>query len=267
MDKAGNQLFQKNTRLPWVELRCASNSSACYAIHTHDEFSFGVIDQGCSVYRNRNRHYRVGRGDTVFINPGDPHACNPERTTWSYRMLFVDAHWLGQLQAEFCTFQSGDYLPFACDWAAEPARFQHFEHLFAALHADCEPLEAETRLIGYLADCFGGKKAFSAPGTRVQRVREMLEDQPAQQVGLSELARLAGLSRYQLIRDFKKAYGLPPHAYQLDTRIRRAKNWLQQGESLSSTAVALGFADQSHFQRHFKKRVAVTPKQYQACFR
>jgi len=83
---------------------------------------------------------------------------------------------------------------------------------------------------------------------------------------LSDFAEQSGLSRYHLVRSFKQKYGLSPHAYQLDTRIRQARKMLQQGDSLVEVAGRLGFADQSHFQRHFKKRLAVTPKQYQSFF-
>ncbi|MDX1344059.1 MAG: helix-turn-helix transcriptional regulator, partial [Reinekea sp.] len=68
----------------------------------------------------------------------------------------------------------------------------------------------------------------------------------------------------QLIRSFKARFGQTPHAYQLDSRIKRAKQLLRSGQALSSVALELGFADQAHFQRHFKRRLAVTPKVYQS---
>ncbi|WP_245542291.1 helix-turn-helix transcriptional regulator [Psychromonas hadalis] len=75
-----------------------------------------------------------------------------------------------------------------------------------------------------------------------------------------------GISRYHLIRSFKQCYGLSPHAYQLDERIKSAKTLLKTGHSLIDTSHLLGFSDQSHLQRNFKKRLAITPKQYQSYF-
>ena len=80
------------------------------------------------------------------------------------------------------------------------------------------------------------------------------------------LMQESGLSRFHLIRSFKQTCGLSPHAYQLDERIKQAKNLLKSGYSILDTSHLLGFADQSHLQRNFKKRLAVTPKQYQAFF-
>ena len=79
---------------------------------------------------------------------------------------------------------------------------------------------------------------------------------------LDELAALAGMSRYRLLRAFRAAYGMTPHAWQIDRRIMRARQLLDAGMSLAETALALGFADQSHFQRAFKQRVAATPGEY-----
>lgn len=91
-------------------------------------------------------------------------------------------------------------------------------------------------------------------------------DQLGSNWSLEKFSEESGLSRYHLIRSFKDRYGQSPHAYQLDQRIKKAKSLLQDGTSLADTALQLGFADQSHFQRNFKKRVAVTPKQYQSFF-
>jgi hypothetical protein len=74
----------------------------------------------------------------------------------------------------------------------------------------------------------------------------------------------ADLSLFQAHRRFKHRHGLPPHAYQLCVRIAQAKQLLRSGSSPSSVAATQGFADQSHFARHFKRLVGVTPHEY-AC--
>ena len=73
---------------------------------------------------------------------------------------------------------------------------------------------------------------------------------------------MAGLSSFRLIRQFRREFGLTPHAYQLDCRINRTRALLQRGHPLADLACLAGFTDQSHFQRAFKLRVAATPVQY-----
>jgi AraC-like DNA-binding protein len=79
---------------------------------------------------------------------------------------------------------------------------------------------------------------------------------------LAELARAAGASPFHLVRIFRKELGLPPHAYINQVRIRHAKDLLDAGVSLAAAAVSVGFSDQSHFGRHFKRTVGVSPARF-----
>ena len=57
---------------------------------------------------------------------------------------------------------------------------------------------------------------------------------------------------------------MTPHAYLLDRRIRHARDLLRGGTPLAEAALRCGFADQAHFQHHFKRRVAATPGRYRS---
>jgi AraC-like DNA-binding protein len=81
-------------------------------------------------------------------------------------------------------------------------------------------------------------------------------------VSLQQLARLTGLSAYHLNRSFCRKLGMPPHEYQVQARIVKAKVLLRQGRSISETASLVGFVDQSHFTRHFKRSVGITPGRF-----
>lgn len=73
---------------------------------------------------------------------------------------------------------------------------------------------------------------------------------------------MAGLTPSHFVRSFSRHYGMTPHAYLLNQRIRHARTLLKRGEPLAEVALASGFADQAHFQRQFKRRVAATPGHY-----
>jgi AraC-like DNA-binding protein len=94
------------------------------------------------------------------------------------------------------------------------------------------------------------------------RVREWLDSKTSGRVDLYALAEETGRSRYQVLRAFKRRYGLPPHAYHLCVRIAQAQRLLASGQSPAQVAVASGFVDQSHFSKHFRRVVGVTPAQY-----
>lgn len=81
---------------------------------------------------------------------------------------------------------------------------------------------------------------------------------------IGDMAEKIHLSPFYLIRQFKKAFGLTPHQFQLQCRVRKAQGLLEKGKSVTEAAYEAGFYDQSHFTRCFKKIVQLTPKQYKA---
>jgi AraC-like DNA-binding protein len=100
--------------------------------------------------------------------------------------------------------------------------------------------------------------------TAVARARDCLVENFDSDIGLEELAAVAGLSRAHLIRAFRKEYHITPHAFLTDRRVREARKLLRQGKAPAEVALACGFADQAHFTRHFKARTGVTPGQFRA---
>lgn len=270
IDKSAN--FKQSTVLPWVELRVANQSTACYEAHSHDEFSFGIIEQGSADYRNHQTTHHIGKGDIVTINPADVHSCNPDAGTWSYSMLFVDAKQMGQAQREIMRQQhSGycdDYAPFRDAFERDPRIKQSYLSLFNALEKEASQLEVQSRLFDFVEAALGEAPASNkqAPSSKLKRVHEKLLDDLTYVHQLDHLAQEAQMSRYQLLRAFKHYYGLPPHAYLMDEKIKRAKVMLRTGQEIADVALQLGFSDQAHFQRQFKKKIAVTPKFYQSHF-
>jgi AraC family transcriptional regulator len=81
-------------------------------------------------------------------------------------------------------------------------------------------------------------------------------------VSIDDVARTAGLSRFEFIRQFKAVTGIPPHQYLLNLKLEEARSRLRRGMEIGSVAFDLGFADQSHFTRHFKARYKATPRQF-----
>ena len=81
---------------------------------------------------------------------------------------------------------------------------------------------------------------------------------------LRDLAAVVHLSPCHFARRFKESTGLPPHRYIIARRIERAKQVLRGGDELSLAQVAarVGFWDQGHFTRHFKRLVGVTPRRF-----
>ena len=130
-------------------------------------------------------------------------------------------------------------------------------------------LERESRLLEALASLVTRHVVDKLPARRmglehqaVKRTREYLEALPSDNVSLEKLAREAGLSSFHLCRVFREETGLAPHAYQTLMRVRLAKTLLAKRLPISQVAVEVGFYDQAHLTRHFKRIFGVTPGRY-----
>ncbi|HET8984761.1 MAG TPA: helix-turn-helix transcriptional regulator [Trueperaceae bacterium] len=87
-------------------------------------------------------------------------------------------------------------------------------------------------------------------------------DRAGEPVSLADLSDLTGLSPFRLNRVFRQEVGLPPHAFQVQVRIERARSRIAAGWSLTDVALDAGFNDQSAFTHQFKRYVGVTPGRY-----
>jgi AraC family transcriptional regulator len=137
------------------------------------------------------------------------------------------------------------------------------------LEADNDELEGETLLTGGLAalvERFAGSPhkiiQVGCEPRHVSTIRSFLDEHYDRRVSLAELARIVELNPVYLVRSFRQHVGLPPHAYQRQTRLNRACRMLQLGAPASEVAYAVGFADQSHLTRVFKQLLGVAPAQY-----
>jgi len=101
----------------------------------------------------------------------------------------------------------------------------------------------------------------------VRRARDMIHDRFGEKLSLQELAAEGRLSTYALVRAFTNHFGVPPHAYQNQLRLTRARRALEIGRSASAAALEVGFYDQSHFAKLFKRAIGMTPSSYASAFR
>ena len=258
--------FWRSPALPFLESRCARDSSACYAPHSHASLSIGAVDGGHSVFRHGHKNQTLSRGDVVLIPAGDVHACNPENDgQWSYQMLYLDPLWVHNVIGELGSFDAQVLHHFPRHTTPQHL-YIRLTDLNRCLLGSAPVQDKEAALLLFVGDLFGSaqtKCSHPKPdAARLRGVQAMIHARCAESLTLDEMAAQACMSRYHFVRSFKHAVGLTPHAWQIDQRIQRARHLLDQGMSLADTALHLGFADQSHFQRAFKQRVAATPGEY-----
>lgn len=257
--------FWHDPALPFLEARAVQDGRhVCYDKHSHAHFSIGAITGGHSHYLNQRSRQEVGTGSLVLMNPEEVHACNPiADQPWSYLMFYLDTDWLRSQQEE--AGLGSEFRPFDMTASRDPLLYQGLQHLHHQLVQAPDPLAREVachlfsrQLLARLTPA----RWDDRPPQHLQRAAELMQDDSASPLSLSQLSAVAGLTPSHFVRAFSQHYGMTPHAYLLDRRIRHARTLLKQGQPLAEVALASGFADQAHFQRQFKRRVAATPGQY-----
>ena len=104
-------------------------------------------------------------------------------------------------------------------------------------------------------------------GGRIADLQGWLAADLARQPSLDEMATYLGLSRFHLLRSFQKQVGLSPRQWAMQLRTRRAQALLRAGLPATEVAHELGFADQSHLNRHFRAAYGVSPGSFQRALR
>ena len=236
-----------------------------YDPHRHDCYAVGTTLAGVQEFHYRGAEVASGVGQVMVIHPDevhDGHAAVPEG--FAYRMLYVDP-------ALVRAALDGAAPPFVPDVVADDAElaaiiaeaFEDFPHAMAPMAIDAT--------IVRLADALDRRSDRRRPSPRAkyafaaaERARQMLEETTDPALSSADLERVTGLDRYALARAFRAAFGTSPHRYLVARRVVRAQRLLTAGASLAEAAAGAGFADQSHFTRHFKAHLGLTPGRYRS---
>jgi AraC-like DNA-binding protein len=261
--------FWRDPALGNLELLQATFVTHSYARHTHEGYAIGVIERGAEQFERGKEHHVAPQGSLVVINPGEVHTGSAAvEGGWSYRMLYPDPALLQQAASQMAGRQREVPL-FAEPVIQDETLSRLLLQLHQALEQPLSSLERESRML-WLMGQLVLRHAIDRPSLHkvgqehqaVRQVREFLEAHYAENITLEQLALIAHLSPFHLLRVFQREVGLPPHTYQTQVRIARAKNLLSRNWPISEVAFATGFTDQSHLTKQFKRITGVTPGQY-----
>lgn len=260
---------------PFQFLPCASpgieamqaDSNLAFGRHIHLQFGLGVIDRGAQKSASGRGMVESGAGDTITVNPGEVHDGRPlGEGGRAWRMLYLEPEVVAALAAEVHSGARGSAFEFHAPTVRDARLAAQVQALFDAAtdtadHSAAPLLRVEECLLQVLGSLLRPKEP-PKPAASVATARAMMDDDPAAPWSLAQLAGEAGLSRYQLVRQFGQATGLTPHAYLMQRRLHQARQLMGAGTPLADVAAASGFADQSHLTRLFARSFGITPGAY-----
>jgi AraC-like DNA-binding protein len=198
-------------------------------------------------------------GNVISANPGEVHDGRPHGTsTRRWRILCVDVDVMAGATERHA--RDAEIVQPVID---DPVLLGRLRRLFSRQEHLADALAFEESLVEccvcLMARHSSAPCTTAVPSQDVRRVRERLADDSSNVPSLGELAVMTGLSKYQVLRRFQRAYGLPPHAWLLRQRAERARVLIREGRPLATAAAASGFVDQSHMNRVFVRQFGFTP--------
>jgi AraC-like DNA-binding protein len=242
-----------------------------YPRHWHEELHICSYGPSAGRLGILGSSHRIVENDFVITPAGTVHENSVESELGcTFRSLYIDIKLLQRLTHQIIgrSVAAPDFKDVVVNDALTQQRFLEMHH---AMQQPASQLEREELLLEFVrclvTRCSSQRPVELGAGDErlaVRRIRHFIDEHFAGPITLSDLAGVANLSPFHLHHVFRKQTGLPPHAYQTQVRINQAKQLMLKRLPLSHVAAAVGFADQSHFTRHFRRLVGLTPGQF-AC--
>ncbi|WP_320176028.1 AraC family transcriptional regulator [Maridesulfovibrio sp.] len=273
MTKKNEKLtFHELEELPEAVLVEAYGIANRFPRHVHSSYIFSLIDQGERKVCINSQTCSYCAGEMCILPPGTSHSCESiskdEFGPHSYRALCVNPSYLQSL-AEEISGKACSAPHFNPAIAYKDFDRISFDELFSLSKTTGTKLEKQTALNNFL---YHALEHFSTnriiPETTgpqdnaLSRVKEYIEQNFKNKITLNDLAETACLNPFHLQKLFVNRYGLSPQEQIISYRIYEAKTRIQSGEALIEAALNSGFSDQSHFSRHFKRIIGISPGRF-----
>ena len=258
-----SQFRMLRSSVPGVEAVVATSGHR-FARHTHEQFGIGLIFSGAQKSLSGRGMVEAEAGDLITVNPNEVHDGAPIGEARSWSILYFDPAVMEGLAREVAgRGTNGSEIPRPV--IHDRLLADRFCALFSAVTGDGEGMRCEELLLSVIADALretAMTEGLAIAPHSIVHARNMIDDDPAGEISLSDLARESGLSRFQVLRAFARATGFTPHAYHVQARVHLARRLIAGGAALAEAAAESGFADQSHMTRAFVSRYGLTPGTY-----
>lgn len=227
-----------------MEIVVCKQSSLSYGWHTHiSTFTISFVYDGSlelCTDKTRNTYHK---NDVFFLLPYTPH-CIYAKSPYTLLTLCIHKNYLNDAQC-----------------------MKDVSHIHTFLYESINNPAIESIFIQRVHTILSYTRIMPTPvETNLGKLKRRLELSPETALSIDDMAILANMNKYTLIRSFKHEFGLTPHQFLVQNRIRKAKKLLKTDRTITEVAMATGFYDQSHFTRHFEKLLGISPTEYKlAC--
>jgi len=255
--------------IPGTELLVAKNSSKIWKVF-HETYTLCSCSRGMASWQHGGKEFSSGVGSNMLMEPGEMHCTNTIHKPVDIKVLLIDPAVVIEAAKEL-GISKNPHLRYVSN--NDPGLFGLFHRFCTAVEMEESCLEQQSLFAACIRNLLNHTERRPATLSTynaqraIERIKHYLQERFAEPVSLDELMALTGLSRYYLVHTFAKQIGMPPHMFQINIRIARACTLLKAGVSSTNVSTDVGFADQSHFTRHFKRVWGITPNRYATAVR
>ena len=233
-----------------------------FSPHRHDTYAVGITTGGIQAFTYRGATRHSARGQSFVLHPDERHDGRAgDDRGFAYRIAYIDP-------ALILAASEGRGLPFVCEPVSGDRQLYAAVNSILSAPDDRSGELATTCNVVALSDALWRaarrptKQHPSLDHLAMAAVRDALLHSLDDSISLNELEQVSGMSRWQLARQFRRAYSISPYRFHLLRRLEQARRLLDHGHSLADIAQICGFADQAHLSRKFKGAYGASPGQW-----
>lgn len=265
--------YQQVSEVPGLVLSTARFAEFSFDRHFHLDFHVGLVSDGVQRQGSHGKTVLLGPGTIALMPPGEIHdgvaEAGGQYTLKTFRLSQeLVASIAEEVSGRPCTPEPGS----AVLW--DPRLAGSLARLHDTMRDDggAGGLDVQTQWLTLFENLLRQSRAIvpeRVPGAlspgQWSYVRDYCHSRLAEKITLEELAALCGLGRFQFLKQFKLTIGMTPHAWLLRLRLEHACELLSHGsQAIATVAQAVGFYDQSHFNRAFRQAYGVAPSRFRA---
>ncbi|MCP1419154.1 AraC-like DNA-binding protein [Pseudomonas laurylsulfativorans] len=239
--------------------------------HYHLDFHIGFVTEGIQRHRSKGESFLLGPGRIALMPPGEIHdGVSEGGGAYTLKTFRLSQALVASITEEISGRPRG--LELAGMLLENRGLVGNLRGLHDAMQQAVGPgsLAVQTQWITLFEGLLRQSRTIlpeTIPGSlsalQWSRVRDYCFSHIGERITLDDLAGLCGLGRFPFLKQFKRTVGMTPHAWLLRLRLERACGLLSRsGQPIIDVAHAVGFYDQSHFNRAFRQAFGVAPSRY-----
>lgn len=240
----------------------ASFTNFEYKKHSHREYAIGVTLRGIQQYNLDGFPQLSHQNGVMFFNPDQAHDGSAgNKAGIDYVILYIEPKLFLEILGK------KDIVHFSSPVIYDHKLRQRVINLSQAILNQEEDALCSELLLSLTENL--PQPDFFRPGKKdsilIKKAKDMIHDNLEEILKLEDVSKELNISKYQLIRIFKKTTGISPYQYFLIHKVELAKQIIEKYKDVYLAVAECGFVDLTHLNKHFKSIYGLTAFQYLAC--